>query len=449
MLVYTKSDLAPDNPKQVTPKLIHLQNPRIMKVILSTLLFLFGITGIINAQSIHTCTEMPVAPLVLQQAQQRIPQAASRAVSYKPKYGLYWTNGSTIRVKFIGGSNFVINKVKQYATEWTRHANLNFQFVNYGQADIRVSFVQNGSSWSVIGKQALQVSQHEATMNFGWLNDRTPDYEFRRTILHEFGHALGLLHEHQNPAGGIPWDKEAVYNHYRLTQGWDAQTTYTNVIQKASRNATQFSSYDPQSIMHYPVSSSLTNGQYRVGMNQTLSRTDKAYIREVYPGQRWSNPDNSIPDRPNNPPTEEVVDRPQPTAERYIVSVSNRLGESQLSETIDLHIGGDKFTFKLDKNGQEEQTFRFRMKRGNYSYRLSSASTYRLTQRVWNGWKYVRKKVDRTIYGSGSGTLTITGSDALTLYGDYNRDTDRMTVYIGAVKNDGLAISRETPVCKN
>ncbi|MFK7979543.1 MAG: M12 family metallopeptidase [Saprospiraceae bacterium] len=421
-----------------------------MKVILSTLLFLFGMTGISNAQSIHTCTEISVTSLALQQAQQQIPQAASRAVSYKSKYGLYWSNGSTIRVKLMGGSTYVRNKVRQYAKEWTRHANLDFQFVTYGKADIRVSFVQNGSSWSVIGKQALQVSQHEATMNFGWLNDRTPDYEFRRTILHEFGHALGLLHEHQNPSGGIPWDKEAVYSHYRRTQGWDTQTTYSNVIQKASRNATQFSAYDPRSIMHYPVSASLTNGQYRVGMNQELSRTDRTYIREVYPGQRWSSTGNGTTERPTNRPIEETtMEKPRPAADRFIVSVSNKLGESQISETIDLYIGTEKFTFKLKKHGQEDQTFRFRMKRGNYSYRLSSTSTYQLTQKVWNGWKYVRQKVDKTIYGSGSGTLNVTGSNDLTLYGDYDRNTDRMTVYLGAVKNNGLAISQENPVCRN
>ena len=420
-----------------------------MKVILSVLLFLFGIIGISNAQTIHTCTEMPVTPLLLQQAQQQIPQAAARAVSYKPKYGLYWSNGGTIRVKLMGGSNYVRDRVRHYAKEWTRHANLTFQFVSYGQADIRVSFVQNGSSWSVIGKQALQVNQNEATMNFGWLNDQTPEYEFRRTILHEFGHALGLLHEHQNPTGGIPWDEAAVYSHYRQTQGWDSQTTYANVIQKASRNATQFSAYDPQSIMHYPVSARLTNGHYEVGMNQALSTTDQAYIRKVYPGQRWTSPDNSSVESPTNRPPDVVTEKPRPATERFIVSVSNRLGESQVSETIDLYLGDEKFTFKLDQNGQTEKTFRFRMKRGKYSYRLSSASTYELSQQVWNGWKYVRKKVDKTIYGSGSGTLDIIGSDALTLYGDYDRKTDRMTVYLGAVKNNGLAISQERPVCRN
>ncbi len=423
-----------------------------MKGLLSILFFLLGITGITQAQTIHTCTEMPAAPLTLQSVHQQIPQAASRAVSYKPKYGLYWENGSTIRVKLMGGSAYVQDRVRYYANQWTQHANLNFQFVNSGRADIRVSFEQNGSSWSVIGKQSLQVGQNEATMNFGWLNDQTPEYEFRRTILHEFGHALGLLHEHQNPSGGIPWDEQAVYNHYRLTQGWDQRTTYQNVIQKASRNATQFSNYDPHSIMHYPVASSLTNGQYQVGMNQSLSTTDVAYIRQVYPGRRPSNPDNSSTNNGGNRPPEVVTQRPQPTEERYIVSVSNRLGDSQVSETVDLYLGGDKYTFKLSSDGQREQSFRFRMKQGKYRYRLSSASTYRLTRRVWNGWRYVNEKVDKTIYGSGSGTLDITGGGELTLYGDYDKNTDRMTIYLGDVKptNDELAnVQPSGIVCRN
>lgn len=423
-----------------------------MKGLLSLLFFLLGTTGINWAQTIHTCTEMPAAPLTLQSVQHQIPQAASRAVSYKPKYGLYWSKGSTIRVKLMGGSSYVRDRVRYYANQWTQHANLNFQFVNSGRADIRVSFVQNGSSWSVIGKQALQVGQNEATMNFGWLNDRTPEYEFRRTILHEFGHALGLLHEHQNPSGGIPWNEEAVYNHYRLTQGWDQRTTYQNVIQKASRNATQFSNYDPHSIMHYPVSASLTNGQYQVGMNQALSATDIVYIRQVYPGRRTSQPDNSSTNNGNNRPPEVITERPKPAEERFIVSVSNRLGESQVSEKIDLYLGGQKYTFQLSENGQRKQSFKFRMKRGKYSYRLSSASTYRLSRRVWNGWKYVRRKVDKTIYGSGAGTLNINGGGELTLYGDYDKKTDRMTVYLGQVKTNSSGLANVQPsriVCGN
>jgi len=414
-----------------------------MRVILLALCSLLGTLGISQEKVIHTCTEMPAGTLAFRQAQRQIPEAASRAVSYKPKYGLYWTNGSTITVRFLDGSAYVRNKVKQYANYWTQHANLNFKFVNYGQADIRVSFVLNGSSWSVIGKQALQVPQNEATMNFGWLDESTPEYEFRRTILHEFGHALGLLHEHQNPSGGIPWDLEAVYEHYRRTQGWNERTTYHNVIQKVNRNYTQYSQYDPQSIMHYPVSASLTNGQYQVGMNERLSSIDIQFISEVYPGRsNWSNP----PTRPSDP----VVTTPtKPVEERFAVTVSNQLGENQVKETIELTLGGQKYTFRLSQDGRRQQAIQFRMKKGRYNYRLSSASTYQFSRKVWNGWKYVRKNVERTIYGDGTGTLNVTGGGTYTLYGDYDKNTQRMRVYLGEVEPNSSLANVRAEVCRN
>ncbi len=39
-------------------------------------------------------------------------------------------------------------------------------------------------------------------MNLGFLDGGT--------AAHEFGHAIGLAHEHQNPAGGIQWNEEVV-----------------------------------------------------------------------------------------------------------------------------------------------------------------------------------------------------------------------------------------------
>jgi len=163
----------------------------------------------VTAQEIHSCVVMPT----------NVPSTAPN----------FWNNGSTLRIQFLGGSEFVQNRVKYYAQEWTRHANLNFSYVTSGPADVRISFVRNGSSWSMLGSQARSAPNHRATMNFGWFDDNTPEEEFRRTVLHEFGHALGLLHEHQNPAGGIPWDEAAVYAFYYQTQGWDRNTTYQNV----------------------------------------------------------------------------------------------------------------------------------------------------------------------------------------------------------------------------
>ena len=51
-------------------------------------------------------------------------------------------------------------------------------------------------SWSRIGKTCLKTKdQTEATMDFGWFNDRTTDRELMRTTVHKFGHALGAFHQ--------------------------------------------------------------------------------------------------------------------------------------------------------------------------------------------------------------------------------------------------------------
>ena len=53
---------------------------------------------------------------------------------------------------------------------------------------------EEGTSHSAVGRQAEDKKPDEATMTLNLGKDHQ-----RRTILHEFGHALGLKHEHQRP----------------------------------------------------------------------------------------------------------------------------------------------------------------------------------------------------------------------------------------------------------
>ena len=127
-----------------------------------------------------------------------------------------WENGRTLRVKFLDGMPEVQTKVQAIAKEWEALANLKLEFVASGTAQIRISFAEVDFSWSTVGTDALTVAASKPTMNYGWLEPSTSLREYQRVVRHEFGHALGMIHEHQNPAalGQIPWDKPKVYAYY-------------------------------------------------------------------------------------------------------------------------------------------------------------------------------------------------------------------------------------------
>lgn len=195
-----------------------------------------------------------------------------------------WENEKKIKVSFLDGSDFVKAKVIEYATIWTRFANLDFDFVE-DEAEIRISFQEEGS-WSYIGTDCLTITdQNKPTMNFGWFDENTPDFEFSRTTLHEFGHAIGLIHEHQSLDSNIPWDPPAVYEYYLRTNGWDKETVDNNIFDKYDNNTISNSSFDSKSIMLYPIDGELTNFKYVVGMNNMLSPQDIEFIRLWYPGK--------------------------------------------------------------------------------------------------------------------------------------------------------------------
>jgi hypothetical protein len=195
-----------------------------------------------------------------------------------------WDNGRTLRVKFLDGHPDVQAKVAAIAAEWEAVVNLKLDFVTSGGSEIRISFQDKGFSWSTVGTDALTVSSRWATMNYGWLEPNTSNREYQRVVRHEFGHALGMIHEHQNPAalGQIPWDKPKVYAHY-AQQGWDEDDVDLNIFDVYAEDATNHSTFDPTSIMQYAIPDSLTVGSYSIGWNTALSDMDLDFMRRQYP----------------------------------------------------------------------------------------------------------------------------------------------------------------------
>lgn len=208
---------------------------------------------------------------------QSMPNGRTRAISPK---GKQWVNGSTIRIRFVDGSESQRDMVRQFAPQWTDHANLTFEFSEDPRAEIRVTFDSTDGAWSYVGLDNLNIPLSAATLNLGWQD--------QGVILHEFGHMIGLGHEHQNPDGGIIWNEAAVIRDLSGPPNyWDEATIRHNVLNKYSADQVHGTEFDPESIMLYAFPDEWTQNMGATQENGDLSELDKMFIRSeiMYPGR--------------------------------------------------------------------------------------------------------------------------------------------------------------------
>jgi serralysin len=199
-----------------------------------------------------------------------------------------WQTGTQIRVSFLEGDPSLQARVRAVAEEWVgpSMANLDLRFAENSdqQGDVRIAFVQGDGSWSYLGTVAHDISAGDPTMNYGWLTPDSPDDELRRVVLHEFGHALGLIHEHQNPDHPISWNRAAVIADLSgPPNNWDEETIENNIFKRYDPAQLTTTKVDPESIMMYPIPASWTTDGFSVDLNRELSSTDVDFIKKAYP----------------------------------------------------------------------------------------------------------------------------------------------------------------------
>lgn len=89
-------------------------------------------------------------------------------------------------------------------------------------------------------------------MNLGWIMQDRRDDDLRQVILHEFGHALGCVHEHQSPLQDIVWNKEQVYTDLGgPPNNWSRDKVDSNMFKKYDFTVAQQRMFDLASIMLY------------------------------------------------------------------------------------------------------------------------------------------------------------------------------------------------------
>ena len=224
----------------------------------------------------------------------------------------------TLNITFMDGTdkqkNWVRSIIGQHLEPLMDKVKFNWNSGN-NASDIRISFKLIGQAWSMVGSEARLVPKTEPTMNLGWLDD---DVQYNNNILkntgmvvlHEFGHAIGMIHEHQNPKDNpIKWNHDVVYAEMLRTNGWNREMTKHNMFKKygdfllcqqAKAEEDSFqrtldiknfcegdlvngSEYDVTSIMHYFYEPEwIKEGPTEIPVNTVYSPMDQKWIRKYY-----------------------------------------------------------------------------------------------------------------------------------------------------------------------
>lgn len=223
----------------------------------------------------------------------------SKLVVWPPSY-------SKLRVCFMGGTDKVNAAVARVASTWNEVADLSLKLdfgkmnqprrcdPNGRESQIRVSYDQPGY-WSQLGQNSMvYVAQEEASLNLEQF-DKVPDArmllqgELKGVILHEFGHAFGLLHEHQSPvatcANEFNWDFIVKYLS-GPPNNWNQDTIRFNLAPYAGEDL-MMTDFDRQSIMLYSFPAEYyTKGAqsscYIGRSNTDISGADKATVEYMY-----------------------------------------------------------------------------------------------------------------------------------------------------------------------
>ncbi|HWV74794.1 MAG TPA: M12 family metallopeptidase, partial [Pseudosphingobacterium sp.] len=215
-----------------------------------------------------------------------------------------WQTG-VLKVSFKGGDVILHKAIADTAAEWTKYANIVFDFgynikantyrlwVSQDTSPIRVGFDESGY-WSWVGTQSVDEAfckPGEITLNLEGFDKILPN-NWQSIVLHEFGHALGFHHEHQSPVSDCDFNWPTLYDYLAGSpNNWSKETVDYNLRKMAASGLT-YSPHDRSSIMHYSFPAWMfVSGEASpcyIPENTSLSEEDKRMAQKAYPFSKES-----------------------------------------------------------------------------------------------------------------------------------------------------------------
>ncbi len=147
---------------------------------------------------------------------------------------------------------------------------------------VRITFEGRGNYSEMSLSSLVNLKSH--SMRLSNLGERRY-YEKKFFILHEFGHVLGLSHEHQSPKTTFKLDWDQLYEYCKRIDKWDKKRCEKNYSKKKTDENWHISAYDPYSIMHYELHNNnvIPQEDFINHPSASLSLIDKLEISKLYP----------------------------------------------------------------------------------------------------------------------------------------------------------------------
>lgn len=227
------------------------------------------------------------------------PELAEHIPNFVIRLRNLWTPGQVVQVCFFGGDPAVRSRIRDAASVWTEHGNIQLDFGSTAtlractandSSHVRIGFAHAGY-WSVVGNTPVRPGVQ--TMNYGGYDAAPPaEPRFSGVVLHEFGHALGFDHEHQHPEGGCDGEFNWPVVYAELAKppnSWPPTKVDFNLRAFADTSAYGISAPDRTSIMHYSLDPWMflagEKSKCYVPEQVALSDLDKKGIASAYPMQ--------------------------------------------------------------------------------------------------------------------------------------------------------------------